>query len=191
MAFRESKGGQAGITKARYVAYITIIACSAVLIYFFGFRGMRFFLVPSASMEPTLYAHDYLLTLTEGEYARGDIVVLEDPNEPKSYLVKRIVGVAGDTLRIEGGALFINDHYASEPYIREPMIFEFDPNPPLTVKPGEVFVMGDNRNDSEDSVTWERAVPLESVVGRVVLIYNPISRMGPVKAFPLTNVAGE
>jgi len=188
MLFRRN-ADKGRLTRAQHRAYVFIILCSIVLMYLGLGRGMRFFLVPSASMEPTLLTRDYIITLKDRQYRRGDIVVLTDPKDKEAYLVKRIVGVAGDTVEIDpGGALLINGKYASEPYIKEPMEFHF---PPMKIGPGEVFVMGDNRNDSEDSVTWKEAVPVKKIIGRVRLIYNPLGRIGPVRSFPLTNLAGE
>ena len=118
--------------------YAFIAVAAAVLAYLFLGCGMRFFLVPSRSMEPTLYSGDYLLTLKPAAYRRGDVVVLRDREAGGGYLVKRIVGVGGDTLKIEDGALYLNGLYASEPYIAEPMTFSvFDP---VTVPEGEFFV---------------------------------------------------
>ena len=174
------------VSRTRFVLSIvlalTIIGGS---LYFFGARHMRFFLVPSSSMEPTLYPSDYLITMKEPVYRRGDIVVLRDPNDPDSYLVKRIVGLPGDTIAIAAGALFINGKYASEPYIKEPMQTELAP---INVGEGEYFVLGDNRNQSEDSATWRRGVPENSIIGKVRWIYSPISRMGPVSSYPLANL---
>jgi len=176
------------ISPIRFTAYVLIIACSVVLIYLFGFRGMRFFLVPSGSMEPTLFPGDYLITLTECPYRRGEIVVLKDPEQKGAYIVKRIVAVPGDRVAIEGGALMLNGKYASEPYIPEPMAVDLDP---IQVGANEVFVLGDNRNESEDSSVWKRAVGLDTVIGRVRCIYYPFSRMGLARRFPLTNSEGE
>ncbi|MCP4640212.1 MAG: signal peptidase I [bacterium] len=183
MAAKESEG----ISKGRYVFYICIILASIVIVYLFLFRGMNFFLVPSSSMEPTLHPRDYIVTFRESSYYRGDIVVLKDPLNEGEFLVKRIVGVNGDTIEITGGALYINDSYASEPYTKEPMQFSFGA---MTVGPGDVFVLGDNRNNSEDSVTWKKPASLKAVIGKVCYIYNPINRMGSVDSFPLTNAEG-
>lgn len=187
------------ISRLRYTFYIFIICCSVVICYLGFVRGMRFFAVPSHSMEPTLYEGDYLLTLNATEYQRGDIVVLEDPTDEGGNLVKRVVGIGGDTVAVQAGALFINGKYASEPYILEPMVYEVFP--PIEVPDGHVFVLGDNRNDSEDSSYWASAgedpdippelradptVPVEDIIGKVRYIYLPGSRRGPVQAFPLS-----
>ena len=176
------------LSRKRFVAYIVIICCALGIIYLRVGRGMQFFLVPSASMAPTLLPRDYLVSMKEKEYARGDIVVLDDPEIDGGYIVKRIVGVAGDTIAIQGGALMINGEYASEPYIREAMAVDLDD--PIPVAEGEVFILGDNRNESEDSSVWKRCLPSDTIVGKVRYIYHPFDRMGRVKSYPLTNSQG-
>ncbi len=178
-----------GISRPRLIFYIGFIVVAAVLIILSLPRGISFFLVPSSSMLPTLRQGDYILTLTDDRYLRGDIIVLKDPEDGgRGFLVKRIAAVGGDKVAIRSGALYLNDEYASEPYIREPMNADFEP---ITVPQGEVFVLGDNRNESEDSSVWkEPSVPVKSIVGRVRYIYLPWSRMGAVSSYPLTNVSG-
>ncbi len=201
--------GRRLVSRRRWIA--SIILALAVFLsaaYLFGVREARFFLVPSHSMEPTLLPNDYLVTLSQKEYQPGDIVVLTDPEEPGSHVVKRIVALPGQTVYIDGGALFINGAYASEPYIREPMNAILQPYP---VPEGCVMVLGDNRNESEDSLSWgwrlrhrsmnrsvtdpppSRVEPddvlcpsISSIIGQVCYIYNPIPRMGSVKSYPLT-----
>lgn len=174
------------MSQTRFLTSLFVAFSIAFLsVYAFGYRGVRFFLVPSSSMEPTLYPSDYLITVKEPAYKRGDIVVLRDPQDRESYIVKRIVGLPGDTIAIAAGALFINGKYASEPYIKEPMETELSP---ITVPEGEYFVLGDNRNNSEDSATWRRGIPIQDVIGKVRWIYNPISRMGPVASYPLASL---
>jgi signal peptidase I len=190
---------QQHISKRRYAFYIVVLILSVTLLYWLVARDLRVFLVPSTSMEPTLQPKDYILTVSEPVYNRGDVVVMIDPtDEQKStYVVKRIVAVEGDRVRIEGGALFLNGHYASEPYIREAMSYDFPLGRPsrglaeYTVPEGAVFALGDNRNKSEDSSRWKPpAIPISQVVGTVQFIYLPFSRMGEVAPYPLVNMDG-
>lgn len=176
-----------GLSKVRLVYYALILITAPVLIYLFAVRDMRFFKVPSRSMEPTLFPGDYLLTLAEDRYNRGDIVVMVDPVETGSYIVKRIVGVAGDTVQLEGGGLYINGAYASEPYVSEPIMQIM---PPIVVPEDGVFILGDNRNLSEDGSEWHKALRTSDIVGRVVLRYLPLDRFGPIRSYPLTNSEG-
>lgn len=147
-------------------------------------------------MEPTLLPNDYLLTCTEKTYSRGDVVVLIDPEDPKSYIVKRIVAVGGDTVSIDSNALILNGQFASEPYVLEPMQYSM-PNS-VKVPEGEVFILGDNRNVSEDSSRWDKnsnwkqqTLPIDTIVGRVRCIFLPPSRMQTVQRYPLVNAEGK
>lgn len=200
------------LSRARQVFYIVFILFAVVFVYALAVRGVRFFRVPSDSMVPALADGDFIVTVPEQEYRRGDIVVLSDPLTPGGYLVKRVVAVGGDTVEISLGYLSIDERYASEPYIREPVNYAMGP---LTVPEGEVLVLGDNRNESDDAsrwlidpdsgqaidataeqsdlvggTHWKRTVAVSTIVGRVVYRYLPAGRIGPIASFPLTNSAG-
>jgi signal peptidase I len=177
MSVLSSIGGVLNSRKAGNVLLLVLLLFGG---YYFAVRGMRFFAVPSQSMEPTLLPGDQLVTLKESSYQRGDIVVFRAGGE---YLVKRIAGVGGDRLLIAEGALFINDSYASEPYILEPM--RYSVSPPVEVPEGNVFVLGDNRNNSEDSSYDRMTYPVSSIIGKVVFRYFPYDRWGRVSPYPL------
>lgn len=164
---------------------VAIVLLALLGVYFFAIRGMRFFEVPSHSMKPTLLEGDRLVTLNNRTYERGDIVVIR---ERGGYIVKRIAGVGGDELMVVDGALFVNGDYASEPYIAEPMEYVLEP---LRVPEGYVFVLGDNRNESDDSHLSREAHSVEAIVGRVVYRYYPYDRLGPVPSFPLARLRAE
>jgi len=175
------------VSRLRLVYYALILLIAPILIYLFLGRDMRFFLVPSGSMEPTLAPGDYLLTLTKDHYDRGDIIVLVDPDEAQSYIVKRLVGITGDTVEIKGGALFLNGQYVSEPYLPEFMAQDMNP---AVVPEGGVFVLGDNRNHSEDSSKNGQSLPVNTIIGEVRLRYLPLDRAGVIHGYPLIEVAG-
>lgn len=161
---------------------VALLVLAGACAYLGLYRHMRFFLVPSASMEPTLQIGDQLVTLNHSTYQRGDIVVLEDPEDPAGYIVKRIIATQGDTVDIAGGAVVVNGEYLSEPYTASPGAYDYGP---YAVPEGCVFLLGDNRNNSEDSHTWTRpAVSAETIVGKVRFIYYPYARWGRVVAGP-------
>jgi signal peptidase I len=143
---------------------------------------MRFFLIPSDSMEPTLLEHDYIVTLNYGHPPespkRCDIIVFKDLEDPTAFAVKRVIGLPGEEVAIHDGAVFINSEYLSEPYVLEPAIYTYEPE---VVPEGEYFVLGDNRNHSSDSSLWQRSVPRAHIIGRAVFIYNPVRRMGRIR----------
>lgn len=182
--------------KRRQIGYAVILVVSLILLYFLVVREMRFFRVPSSSMEPTLLPGDFILTLSESAYHRGDIVVLDDPEIASGYLVKRIAGVAGDRVRLEYGALLINGEYASEPYLPEPVNYTMAEE--VLVPEGGVFVLGDNRNHSGDSSNWREnpgwegpCLAVETITGKVRYRYLPVNRMRAIRSYPLTNVSGQ
>jgi signal peptidase I len=174
------------------------------------------FLIPSESMEHTLLVGDFLLVnkqvyapagklsqwlLPYRDVARGDIIVFHHP-QPHPYLVKRVVGIPGDRLRIDDGRVMVNGLTQNEPYAAfepaasNPFRDEFpakiytdpevDPlwwhqmqslthNGELIVPPGEYFVLGDNRNHSDDSRYWG-FVSRQQIVARPVVIYFSLTR---------------
>lgn len=147
-----------------------------VLVHHFLFHVSA---VRGNSMQPTLSEGEWLFinkTLRyTGSLQRGDIVVLREPGseEEPTFLVKRVVGLAGDEVHIRRGKLYVNGKEADEPYTDtsiEDGRFE-----PLTVEKGYVFVMGDNRRRyaSNDSRSFG-AVPLSLVEGRAEWIIWPI-----------------
>jgi signal peptidase I len=167
--------------KKRY-GNLVLLCLLLPLFYFFVIGGMQFFKVPSSSMENTLMPGDYLLTLKVSEYSHGDIVVLRDTSGAGGHLVKRIVAMEGDQVAAWGGALLVNGRYLSEPYIREPLLYEI--NPPITVPEGQVFLLGDNRNESDDSHLSGKGYPVEDIVGKVRYRYLPAARRGPIASYP-------
>ncbi len=177
------------------------------------------FLIPSESMEHTLLVGDFLLVnkqifspsgsgqnfthwiMPYRDVERGDIVVFHHP-EPHPYLVKRVIGVPGDHLRIQDGQVVVNDVPIHEPYVAyepaAPSQFRdnfparvytdpgVDPewwkqmqtlthNGELVVPPGNYFVLGDNRNHSFDSRSWG-FVPRQAIIARPLVIYFSVRR---------------
>lgn len=128
--------------------------------------------VDGFSMRPTLQDGEYILVnklaYKLGQPQRGDIVVFIFPVNPEEDLIKRVIGLPGDTISVQGGVLSINGVAMNEPYINAPPAYEGT----WTVSPDELFVLGDNRNDSRDSHQWG-LLPVGNVIGRAVLIYWP------------------
>ncbi len=144
----------------------------AVVLYF-GINAVSArVLVDGFSMRPTLQDGEYILVnklaYKFSEPVRGDIVVFVFPVNPEEDLIKRIIGVPGDTITIQDGMLTVNGVVVDEPYINAPPAY----NGTWQVPKGELFVLGDNRNDSRDSHQWG-LLPIENVIGRAVLIYWP------------------
>ena len=169
-------------------AILSALALALVIRTFF----VQAFKIPSGSMLPTLEIGDHLLVnkLLYGlrvplsgqrffdffEPERGDIVVFVFPEDPSKDFIKRVVGIPGDTIEIRRKQLFRNGQpvdVAEEPYAQwvrpvEPGLR--DQFGPVTVPEGQVFVMGDNRDQSYDSRFWG-FVPYENIKGKAFVIY--------------------
>ena len=160
------------------LAWFRTLASAAVyatLIVTFGFQVAR---VEGQSMAPTLEDQDRLIVnkfayrLHDPEV--GDIVMLLYPEDPSKSFVKRVMGAPGDTLRIVDGRVFRNDVLQPDDYIPD----EFrshDQWGPQTVPAGYYFVMGDHRNNSSDSRTWN-FVPQKYIIGKVQVRWWPIDQ---------------
>ncbi len=143
----------------------------AVLIQAFLAQATR---VEGFSMEPTLYDHQRLIIEKVSYHLhppqRGDIVVVRAP-QYQQLLVKRVVGLPGETLSIRDGQVYINGTPLEEPYIQgEP----WGNYPPTHIPEGYVFLLGDNRNNSSDSRVFG-PVPITNILGHVWVRYWPLN----------------
>ena len=136
--------------------------------------------VPTESMVPTLlvgdrvFANQFIYRFTEPE--RGDIVVFEDVEGREDYLIKRVVAVAGDRVRVVNGVLKVNGETQDEPYV-EPQFPDGSIYGPERLPEGYVFVMGDNRGNSADSRVFG-LLPVENIEGEAFVRFWPPSRIG-------------
>jgi signal peptidase I len=130
--------------------------------------------VESISMQPTLYPGDYVIVnklayRLKGSPDRGDVIVFRYPPNPAAIpYIKRVIGLPGDQIHIADGRVSVNGQLVVEPYLVVPTNRGGD----WSVPEGQLFVMGDNRNNSSDSRSWG-FVPLENIIGRAELIYLP------------------
>lgn len=138
-------------------------------------QNLGFYGVTTSSMEPTLIPDDRLISYSSTLYERGQVVVIRgDPKEFTNVLVKRIVGLPGDVVAVRNGTLIVNGHRVEEPYLFEKMSYSLAP---IRVGSDEVFVLGDNRNQSHDSHIWKHGLPIDNIMGSVRQIYSPRSRI--------------
>ena len=139
------------------------------------------FYVGSESMLPTLKVWDRVLInklaydLDEPE--RGDIVLFQSPEGGEDPLIKRVVGLSGDTIEVRQDRLFVNGEPQREPYVNDEYRKLQGPYGPKTVPKDHVFVMGDNRGNSQDSRDFG-PVPEENLIGEALLRFWPPGRAG-------------
>jgi signal peptidase I len=141
-----------------------------------------FFAINAVSARVRVDGFSMVPTLQDGEYVlvnrlayrnklpeRGDIIVFTSPQTSDLDLIKRVIGLPGDRVRISSGVVQVNDQTLDEPYIAAAPIYNGEWNVPE----GNLFVLGDNRNDSSDSHAWN-FLPVDNVIGKAILIYWPI-----------------
>lgn len=138
------------------------------------------FIVSGASMEDTFHNGEYLivdqLTYHFEEPSRGDVIVFRFPDDPSKFFIKRVIGLPGDTVNINGDMVTItNEAYPEGAILREPYIAEMSENNSLTevLSDEEYFVMGDNRDHSSDSRMWG-ILHRDKIVGRALVRLFPL-----------------
>ena len=168
---------------------IVIVILIALLIRTFIVQAFN---IPSGSMEPTLLPGDYILVnkfiygiripymnirmFSYNEPRRGDVIVFIYPKDRSKDFIKRVIGTQGETVQIIGGKIYIDNKLIPDPWgyfdKKEPpgFIEAVENFGPVVVPESSLFVMGDNRNRSEDSRFWG-FLPLNNVLGKSFIIY--------------------
>jgi signal peptidase I len=157
----------------------TVVGVVLVIVWGLFLRGdLRSFEVISGSMEPTLRVGDYVLTrpVKKGESLLGRVIAFDDPTHQGEVVTKRVVAVSGDQVKLTRGGIMVNSTFESMPESRLDAAGIRD----LVVPDGHVFVLGDNRENSMDSLDYG-PVPLDKVVGVVFLRYWPLSSFGRIR----------
>ncbi len=154
---------------------VVLTLVTYLLVRTFLFETYR---VVGQSMDPTL-EQDQRLIVSKLSYRlhepqRGDVIVFTDPQDPGRNLIKRIIGLPGESIRIEQGQVFIDERRIDEPYIGSYSPYS---QPPTPIPEGQYFVMGDNRNNSSDSRSWG-LLPDEDVVGTAAFTSWPLRLWG-------------
>lgn len=157
-----------------FIESIVFAVALAAFVIVFIVQG---FYIPSGSMRTTLMEGDRILVnkfiYRFTDPIRGDIVVFKYPPDEKRIFIKRIIAVGGETVEIRDAKVYIDGKELAEPYLKVTMEGDFAP---VKVPANSFFVMGDNRNESDDSRYWG-FVPRKNVVGEAFLIYFPFNRI--------------
>jgi signal peptidase I len=179
--------------------YFESIVIAVILALFIRTFVVQAFKIPTGSMEENLLIGDHLLVnkfifgptetpveralLPVGTITRGNVVVFKYPEEPERDFIKRVIGLPGETVEVRDKKVYINGRSLDEPYVHflqaTPAdsafheVTSFDVRErygPVTVPPNQYFVMGDNRDNSQDSRYWG-FLPAHYVKGRALMIY--------------------
>jgi signal peptidase I len=172
-------------TLREYTESILIAAILALFIRSFVFQAFK---IPTGSMEDNLLVGDHILvnkfiygpTATPLEewllpvrpLERQDVIVFRAPQEPDKDFIKRVIGLPGESVVVEGGEVVVDGQPIDDPFANHSASFGsfHDTREPMEVPPGEFFVMGDNRENSRDSRYWG-TVPRAYVKGKAMLVY--------------------
>jgi signal peptidase I len=189
----QTEAQEAVKTKSTFREYAEAIGMALLLALFIRTFIVQAFKIPSGSMIPTLQIGDHILVnklaygiriplwghylVDFGKVQRGDVIVFIFPEDRSKDFIKRVVGVAGDTVEIRGKKIYINGQQVEDPYAHfegdDPQNIlpaSRDDYGPTKVPENHLFVMGDNRDRSYDSRFWG-FVNLDDVRGKAFLIY--------------------
>ncbi|MDO4581069.1 MAG: signal peptidase I [Bacillota bacterium] len=179
---KRKQGFGAAVKEMLIIIAMAVAIAAVIKLFLFDTR-----IIPTTSMTPTISVNDRIV-MSRLSYAfgsvpeRGDIVVFTAPEElsMKDDLVKRVIGLPGDTIEIKDGLVYINGEPYAEDYLLEPPYYYMEP---LTVPEGCYFMLGDNRNGSNDGHLWsEKFVPLDDIKGKALFCYWPLSRFGSLQS---------
>jgi len=174
---RRTNGARQAIEWALLIAGALLIA---LIIKTFLFQA---FYIPSASMDPTLKVHDRVLVNKLSYHLhpvhRRDIILFKAPEQERTAqikdLVKRVIGLPGDTIQARDGQVYINDRLLKEPYL--PKGTRTEDLPRKLIPAGHYFMMGDNRGASSDSRVFG-PITRSSIIGRAFVKMWPWNRLG-------------
>ena len=174
------EGSQAGKEKPahRRMVFDILETLLISLVLFFGINLLSARIrVEGSSMEPSLHQGEFLIVSKVayklGSPRIGDVVVFHSPGNPEEEFIKRVIGLPGDRVEITAGEVRVNGQIVEEPYIAAPPLYEGT----WAVPEGTLFVLGDNRNNSDDSHRWG-PVAIDQVVGKAVFVYWPPEEWG-------------
>ena len=165
--------------KKEIISWIQIIVAAVVIALVLNNFIIANSRVPTGSMENTIMSHSRVigsrLAYLNSDPKRGDVVIFHFPDDitGKTYYVKRVIGLPGETVTIIDGKVYINDSAEplDEPYLKEPMEGSYGP---YTVPEGCYFMLGDNRNNSLDARFWDNQfVEKDKIIAKVLFSYYP------------------
>lgn len=171
-----------------FLELLQTLALAAIL-YFAVDALLARVIVENISMEPTLYPGNFVLVNRVayrwgGQPKVGEIVIFHNPQNLSVDYIKRIIGTPGDNVLAQNGKIYVNGTALDEPYISAPPEYSGQ----WTVPADSIFVLGDNRNNSEDSHIWG-FVPMKDVIGKALVVYWPVDSV-KIVAHPTMANAG-
>ncbi|HEY0828789.1 MAG TPA: signal peptidase I [Bacilli bacterium] len=185
------------VKKNETMEWVKAIVIAAGLVFIIRLFIFAPFIVDGASMEPNFETGERLIVnkiiYSLREPKRGEVIVFHAPNDTRDY-IKRVIGLPGETVKVEGDKLYINNVLFEEDYIKDAQIKAADNGGTYNTRnynieneleagvipEGKIFVMGDNRSNSSDSRVFG-AVTYKSIIGRADIIFWPLNKFSFIK----------
>jgi len=155
------------------------IAIVVILFFYQPVKVEGTSMLPSLVDQERIFINKFIYRFGFGTIERGDLVVFWFPGDQSKSYIKRVVGLPGDTIAIEGGVVYVNGQPLNEPYLPEEFRDRQSRQPPLKLPPDQYFVLGDHRSASNDSRNWG-PVHRRYIYGKAVFVYWPPEKMGPL-----------
>ncbi|HLC38869.1 MAG TPA: signal peptidase I [Patescibacteria group bacterium] len=169
---------------ARFFDLSKWVILIAIVIYLGHLFVVSIFAVSGASMEPNFHDKEYLIVNKTfriiDRIQRGDVAIFKFPGDPNELYIKRIIGLPGDTIEIKDKAVWVNGRKMIEMYLTKDMVTDKLSNQQKWhLGANEYFVMGDNRENSNDSRVWG-SLPKENIVGIANFVILPAAMAGKI-----------
>jgi len=167
-----------------FIETIVVALSIFVVVYLFLVQPHE---VKGTSMEPSFHNNEYILTdkitYRFQEPKRGDVVIFKSPGNPDVDYIKRIIGLPGERVKVEGGYVYINENKLPEVYLKDLTALSpgdtMKEGQEITIPPNQLLVLGDNRPHSSDSRAFG-PIDRNSVIGRAIVRYWPLPEFGLV-----------
>jgi len=159
----------------RDLSLSVVIAIAVILFLYQPVKVEGTSMMPSLVDQERIFINKFVYRFGLADIGRGDTVVFWYPHDTSKSYIKRVIGVPGDLVEVNDGAVLVNGRFIPEPYVPE----EYRDHVSMrsVVPPEEFFVMGDHRSSSNDSRTWG-TVPRHFIYGKAVFVYWPLDRLG-------------
>jgi signal peptidase I len=177
----ESKRGSvfAALYWARDLVFSVLIAVILIVFIYQPVKVEGTSMMPALTDQERIFINKFTYRFGLGDIKRGDMVVFLYPLDPSKSYIKRIIGVPGDTVEIDGGQVMVNGTRLNEEYVPEEYRDRQSVSP-RSVPAGSYFVLGDHRSSSNDSRAWG-FVERKYIYGKAVFVYWPLDKMGRLR----------
>src|SRR5579872_6305842 len=163
----------------RDLAFSVLLAVILIVFIYQPVKVEGTSMMPALTDQERIFINKFTYRFGSGNIERGDLVVFFFPLDRTKSYIKRVIGLPGDTVRIENGTVYVNSARLVEPYV--PEAYQ-DPHSmtSFTVPPDNYFVLGDHRSSSNDSRAWG-TVERKYIYGKAVFVYWPLDKMGRLR----------